>query len=48
MARRPRRIRAWTLSGEAPAAQGNAALVEAVLDHEMVLTLGALPLLVPI
>lgn len=48
MARRVRPIRAWQLPETAPAPQGNAALVEAVLEQHLVHTLGALPLLLPL
>ncbi|HEY8741710.1 MAG TPA: hypothetical protein VIU62_01320 [Chloroflexota bacterium] len=48
MGRRVRPIRAWKLLETAPAPQGNAALVDAVLEQHLVHTLGALPLLLPI
>jgi hypothetical protein len=48
MGRRVRPIRAWKLPETAPAPQGNAALVDAVLEQHLVHTLGALPLLLPI
>lgn len=48
MARRVRPIRAWKLAETAPSPQGNAALVDAVLEQHMVHSLGALSLLLPI
>ncbi len=48
MARRVRPIRAWRLPETVAAPQGNAALVDAVLEQHLVRTLGALPLLLPI
>jgi transposase len=47
MPRRPRPIRAWELPGPTPP-RGQAALVEASLDQELVRTLGAIPLLLPL
>ena len=48
MARRVRPVRAWQLPQAAPAPQGNAALVDAVLEQHLVRSLGALPLLLPL
>lgn len=48
MGRRVRPIRAWKLPETAPAPQGNAAVVDAVLEQHLVRSLGALPLLLPI
>jgi len=48
MARRVRPIRAWQLAETAPTPQGNAALVDAVLEQHLVQSLGAFPLLLPI
>jgi len=48
MGRRVRPIRAWQLPQTAPAPQGDAALVDAVLEQHLVHTLGALPLLLPL
>jgi transposase len=48
MPHRPRPIRAWRLPTNPPAPTGQAAATEAALDHELVRTLGALPLLLPL
>lgn len=48
MGRRVRPIRAWQLPETAPVPQGNAAMVDAVLEQHLVHSLGALPLLLPI
>jgi transposase len=46
--RRPRPIRAWQLPEQAPPPIGQAALLDAQLDRELIRQLGALPLLIPI
>ena len=48
MGRRVRPVRAWQLPETVAAPQGNAALVDAVLEQHLVRSLGALPLLLPI
>lgn len=48
MPHRSRPIRAWHLPEQAPAPAGQAASLEAQLDHHLVRQLGALPLLLPI
>jgi transposase len=48
MGRRVRPIRAWKLAETGPAPQGNAAMVDAVLEQQLVRGLGALPLLLPV
>jgi transposase len=47
MPRRPRPIRAWHLPDPIPP-RGQAALAEATLDQELIRTLGAIPLVVPL
>jgi transposase len=47
MPRRPRPIRAWQLPAPSPP-RGQAALLEASLDQELVRALGAIPLLLPL
>src|SRR5919108_466076 len=44
----PRPIRAWRLPAQRAPSFGQAAAAEAALDRELVLHLGALPLLVPV
>jgi hypothetical protein len=48
MPRRPRPIRAWQLPDAPPVPTGQAALLEAALDRDLVRALGALPVLLPI
>ena len=48
MPRRARPLRAWRLPSAPPPASGQAAVFEAALDRELVQTLGALPLLLPL
>ena len=48
MPRPVRPIRAWKLTETVPAPQGNAALVDAVIEQHLVKALGAVPLLLPI
>jgi hypothetical protein len=48
MPRSPRPIRAWRLPSERAPNRGHAAATEAALDHELILHLGALPLLLPL
>jgi transposase len=48
MPRPPRSIRAWRLPDQRAPNTGQAAAAEAALDHELILHLGALPLLLPL
>lgn len=48
MPRRPRPIRAWQLPDTPPVPTGQAAALDASLDQELVRSLGALPVLLPI
>jgi hypothetical protein len=48
MPRAPRPIRAWRLPEQRAPNTGQAAAAEAALDHELILHLGALPLLLPL
>lgn len=48
MPRRPRPIRAWQVPDAPPVPRGQAAALEAALDHDLVRALGALPVLLPI
>lgn len=48
MPHRPRPIRAWQLPDAPPVPRGQAAALEAALDHDLVRALGALPVLLPI
>jgi len=48
MPRAPRSIRAWRLPQERAPNTGHAGATEAALDHELILHLGALPLLLPL
>jgi transposase len=48
MPRAPRAIRAWRLPPERAPNTGHAAATEAALEHELILHLGALPLLLPL
>jgi transposase len=48
MPARPRPIRAWRLPAQRPPATGPAAALGAALDHELVRSLGALPVLLPL
>lgn len=48
MPRLPRPIRAWRLPAERAPNTGHAAATEAALDHELILHLGALPLMLPL
>jgi hypothetical protein len=48
MPRAPRPIRAWRLPDQRAPNTGQAAAAEAALDHELILHLGALPLLLPL
>jgi transposase len=48
MPRTPRPIRAWRLPERRAPNTGQAAAAEAALDHELILHLGALPLLLPL
>lgn len=48
MPRRPRPIRAWQLPDAPPVPTGQAAALDASLDQELVRSLGALPVLLPI
>ena len=48
MPRYPRPIRAWRLPAQRAPNTGQAAAAEAALDHELILHLGALPLLLPV
>jgi transposase len=48
MPRAPHPIRAWRLPTERAANTGHAAATEAALEHELILQLGALPLLLPL
>jgi len=48
MPRRPRPIRAWHLPDAPPVPTGQAAALDASLDQELVRSLGALPVLMPI
>ena len=48
MGRRVRPIRAWQLPETVPAPRRDAALLDAVVDQQLVRTLGALPLVLPL
>lgn len=48
MSRRPRPIRAWQLPDAPPVPTGQAAALDAAPDQELVRSLGALPVLLPI
>jgi transposase len=48
MPRSPHRIQAWRLPAERAPNRGHAAAAEAALEHELILHLGALPLLLPL
>jgi transposase len=48
MPRSPRPIRAWRLPDQRAPNTGQAAAAEAALDHELIVHLGALPLLLPL
>jgi transposase len=48
MPRTPRVIRAWRLPAERAPNRGHAAALEATLDQELILHLGALPLVLPV
>jgi transposase len=48
MPRSPRSVRAWRLPAERAPTTGHAAATEAALEHELILHLGALPLVVPL
>src|SRR5688572_11614271 len=44
----PRPIRAWRLPAQRAPSRGQAAAAEAALDRELILRLGAMPLLLPL